>query len=102
MAGVRRVLAGVVTLAAVATGAGTAHGAAPDPARVGAWTAPFVEPTIDGTRTDQACIPSDDHHHDGADYECKPTAGSMAVLGGPDVLYWDALESMEDVEHSVV
>src|SRR5947209_2003448 len=106
MAAFRPVLAGVVLLGAVTTGAGAAagaaHAAAPDPAVAGSWTAPFAEPTIGSTKTDQACMPSHDHNHDGADYECKPTAGSMAVLGGSDVLYWDALESMEDVEHSVI
>src|SRR5438270_758320 len=96
------VLVGLFGAVGVVAPASVHAAGAPPEARVGRWTDPFAEPTIDGKPTTATCVPDDDPHHDGADKACKPTAGSMAILGGADTLYWDALESMEDVEHSVV
>ena len=86
-------------------GIARAEEAPPDPKTFGEWTDPFVEPTIEGQPTEEWCLEdaedSPSHEHDGKNVTCKPTAGSIAVLGGPDVLYWDALEDMEEVELGV-
>lgn len=95
------VLLSVVTAAVVlptAADAGPGH-----PAAVGRWGAPFVEPTVAGQTTDEVCVDEaqDGDDHDGRKLTCKPAAGSMAVLGGDDVLYWNALEDTEEVETSI-
>jgi hypothetical protein len=75
-----------------------------DPVVVGRWGDSFAEPTTAGQPTDEWCVEEAQagDAHDGRKVTCKPTAGSMAVLGGDDVLYWNALEDMEEVETSVV
>ena len=95
------VLLSVVTAAVVlpsAAGAGT-----DDPAAVGRWGTPFAEPTVAGQTTDAVCVEEAQagDQHDGRKLTCKPAAGSMAVLGGDDVLYWNALEDTEEVETSI-
>jgi len=73
----------------------TPSAASRDPrARLGSFSAPFVEPVIDGKRTKQRCV---EGHH--GTVSCKPAAGSIAVLPGGRVLYWDALEGTENIEN---
>jgi hypothetical protein len=74
--------------AAVGTAAGTA--AAAEPVLVGFWKAPFEEP---GPRC------TDDGQ---GGQTCKPAAGSIATLPNDRVVYWDALDSMEDTELNAV
>ena len=77
--------------------------AAGDPAAVGSYGAPFSEPTIGDTRTDERCLPTDPGDTDRA-LSCKPSAGSVTVLpaGKDEVLYWDNLEGTENVQQSIV
>lgn len=67
----------------------------------GRFSAPFAEPTIivDGqaVETDEKCIT----RADGMD-ECKPAAGTMALLKDGRLLYLNALEGTENVELSIV
>jgi hypothetical protein len=67
----------------------------------GTFSEPFAEPTIivDGTeiQTDEKCIT----RADGMD-ECKPAAGTMALLKDGRLLYLNALEGTENVELSIV
>src|SRR5438876_583765 len=94
----RRVVAAAgavtTTLALLMPGA---HGAAlPSPDRVGAFGQPFVEPTIDGKPSKKKCIKN---AHKTLD--CKPTAGSMAILPNGKILYWNALEGTENVKNGI-
>jgi hypothetical protein len=57
-----------------------------DPATTGRWSAPFEEP--DGNCEDVE-----------GDETCKPAAGTIGMLPNGKVVYWDALDSMEDVEY---
>mgnify|MGYP003634996455 CR=1 FL=1 len=67
----------------------------------GSFSLPFAEPTIivDGqvVETDEKCIT----RNDGMD-ECKPAAGTMALLKDGRLLYLNALEGTENVELSIV
>jgi len=67
----------------------------------GYFSLPFEEPTIvvDGQviQTDDKCIT----RGDGMD-ECKPAAGTMALLKDGRLLYLNALEGTENVELSIV
>ncbi|SNC77135.1 Galactose oxidase, central domain [Marinobacter sp. es.048] len=67
----------------------------------GRFSEPFAEPTIivDGgaVETDEKCIT----RADGMD-ECKPAAGTMALLKDGRLLYLNALEGTENVELSIV
>ncbi|MBJ7275154.1 galactose oxidase-like domain-containing protein [Marinobacter salarius] len=67
----------------------------------GRFSEPFAEPTIivDGktVETDDKCITRED----GTD-ECKPAAGTMALLKDGRLLYLNALEGTENVELSIV
>jgi hypothetical protein len=93
--GIGRVL--TIGLLVAGAGASTAAAAGDEAASVGRWSAPFVEPPGDG----QQCVEEESAEHDGTNTRCKPAAGSLAVLDGRDVLYWDALEDTEEVELSV-
>jgi hypothetical protein len=73
----------------------------PSPAAVGAWSAPFVEPPSTADPSTWCRDDGTDSEHAGKNVTCTPTAGSMAILGGNDVVYWDALEDMEEVETTV-
>lgn len=77
------------------------------PEEVGEFGEAFVEPGVwyedeEGDLafepTDEECIP--DRDGDGRQ-ECKPSAGSMAILAGGDALYFNALEATEDVEFGI-
>ncbi|WP_138436845.1 galactose oxidase-like domain-containing protein [Marinobacter shengliensis] len=68
---------------------------------IGVFSAPFAEPTIvvDGevVETDEKCITTEDGLQ-----ECKPAAGTMALLPDDRLLYLNALEGTENVELSIV
>ena len=101
--------------AALLGAAAIALGAAPAQAETtGVFSAPFAEPTIDGVRTNFKCIrrePRPGREPSGAAYTpfwaCKPTAGSVNISPVEDpsgternddrVIYWNALESTENV-----
>ncbi len=73
----------------------------PTNGEVGFFTKPFAEPTIqvDGEQvaTDERCIV------DGTgELQCKPTAGTIAVLGDGRFLYLNALEGTENVELAAI
>nr|WP_252971411.1 hypothetical protein [Marinobacter sp. DS40M8] len=67
----------------------------------GTFSEPFAEPTIivdgEAVETDEKCIT----RADGMD-ECKPAAGTMALLKDGRLLYLNALEGTENVELSIV
>lgn len=68
---------------------------------VGSFSEPFAEPTIivDGevVETDEKCVETADGLA-----ECKPAAGTMALLKDGRLLYLNALEGTENVELSIV
>ncbi|MGO1750583.1 MAG: galactose oxidase-like domain-containing protein [Marinobacter sp.] len=68
---------------------------------VGFFSEPFAEPTIqvDGeqTATGDRCIMDAS-----GDLQCKPAAGTIAVLGGGRFLYLNALEGTENAELAVI
>jgi hypothetical protein len=66
----------------------------------GSFSAPFVEPVIylpggRKVRTRHKCI-RDPQSENGQEIQCKPTAGSIAVLPDGRFLYWNALEGTEN------
>lgn len=67
----------------------------------GSFSAPIVEPTIKGKRTDEKCQPKQDPKFD-RDFDCKPTAGSINTLPNGNIVYWDALEGTENINNSIV
>jgi len=71
-----------------------------DPVK-GFFSDPFAEPliTVDGesVKTDERCVTNSEGL-----LECKPAAGTMAVLEDGRVLYLNALEGTENVELSIV
>ncbi len=67
------------------------------PERLGEFGAPFVEPEIEGTKTDAKCIPDQDGYK-----HCKPAAGTLNILPDGRVMYWDALEGTENNRFSIV
>ena len=67
------------------------------PDRLGAFGEPFVEPQIEGQTTDAKCI-SDPQGYK----HCKPAAGTLNVLPGGRVVYWDALEGTENNKFSII
>jgi hypothetical protein len=68
-----------------------------DPAVSGRFGKPFEEPKIDGRRANTKCITT----ADGA-IDCKPAAGSLAIMPDGRILYWNALEGTERVKLSIV
>lgn len=68
---------------------------------LGFFSEPFAEPTIivDGqtVETDEKCLTRAD-----GSVECKPAAGTMALLRDGRLLYLNALEGTENVELSIV
>lgn len=68
-----------------------------DPKRQGgAFSRAFSEPSIAGKRSKKNCIKD----HEG-NLQCKPAAGSLAVLPDGRVLYWNALEGTENVKNGI-
>jgi len=65
---------------------------------LGEFSQPFAEPTVDGQTTDEKCVEHADHDSGETHQECKPAAGSMAVLADGRILYWNALEGTENIE----
>lgn len=67
----------------------------------GAFSDPFAEPTIvvDGetVETDEKCVTNAEGLQ-----ECKPAAGTVALLNDGRILYMNALEGTENVELSIV
>lgn len=67
----------------------------------GSFSEPFAEPTIQvddqQVATDQRCIPDTD-----GSLQCKPAAGTIAVLGDGRFLYLNALEGTENAELAVI
>ncbi len=68
---------------------------------IGAFSDPFAEPTIivDGetVETDEKCVTNAEGLQ-----ECKPSAGTVALLNDGRILYLNALEGTENVELSIV
>lgn len=68
---------------------------------LGAFGEPFAEPTIvvDGetVETNERCVTNSEGM-----LECKPAAGTMALVDDGRVLYLNALEGTENVEFSIV
>lgn len=67
----------------------------------GHFSEPFAEPTItsegEEIETDEKCITNSEGNQ-----ECKPAAGTLAVLPDNRLLYTNALEGTENVEFSIV
>jgi hypothetical protein len=79
-----------VFVALLAPGAPPAGADQEDPAQVGRFGKPFQEPG-------EVCVKDADGRS-----TCKPAAASIAMLPSGEIVYWDSLEGMEDVEASVV
>lgn len=85
-------LASIVLLALISPSA-----AARDPrAERGSFSAAFAEPTIQGRPSKKNCIKDDD-----GNLQCKPAAGSIAVLPDGRILYWNALEGTENIKNGI-
>ncbi len=73
----------------------------PEYTEQGRFGSPFAEPTIivDGetVTTDEKCVEDAN-----GELECKPAAGTMALLKDGRILYLNALEGTENVETSIV
>jgi Domain of unknown function (DUF1929) len=69
-----------------------------DPARVGRFSQPFVEPTIDGRPTRQTCIEGEDPKFP----RCKPAAAAIALLSRNRLLYFNAIENTEGLRLSAI
>src|SRR5437867_12373456 len=76
------------SLIAVALTVGTAD-AAPGPAQIGSWGAPFVE---GGFGTPQCTSQAN------GELVCKPTAVSIAQLASGKILYWNGIEGTENIQ----
>ena len=76
-----------VAVVTTAPGLATTHR---DPSAVGAWSSPFEEPGPACT-TDSKGL-----------QHCKPAGASVVVLTNGDILYWNALEGTENVQHNTV
>jgi hypothetical protein len=92
---VRRALLAMTLVGTLALAALPA--AANDPAVMGSFETPFVEPTIGDMDSDEACLARQD-----ASLVCKPSAGSLALLPDGRLLYWNALEATENVDLNIV
>lgn len=88
----------LMMVAAVLPAVGAQEDPPEDPAVMGSFTAPFVEPTIDGVESAEKCLPEDENGHE----ECKPAAGTVVMLPNGRFLYHNALENTEDVDVSIV
>jgi hypothetical protein len=84
-----------------------------DPSAIGAFSNPFVEPTITQMNghevpSAQKCLqdPSvtnpSDPTYDGPIYDCKPAGVSVNVLPNGKIMYFDGLEGTENVKYSIV
>ncbi|MGQ0575077.1 MAG: galactose oxidase-like domain-containing protein [Pseudonocardia sp.] len=93
------------TLAVSGVGVASAPGALaaeePDPASVGAWSAPFEEGGSDTPRCEIVYDPADANDASPERLECKPTAVTSAVLPDGRVLYGNGIESEENAEEGV-
>jgi hypothetical protein len=77
-------------------GAPDARAAGSDEALKGSFSKPFVEPDIAGKPSTDKCVQRDD-----GTFDCKPTAGSVAVLANGKIVYWNALEGTENVKTGI-
>lgn len=86
--------AGFVATLLVTGGASPAADAAdaPDPAKVGAWSAPFEE-----GGTSARCVDDGD-----GELICKPPAVTSVLLPDGRVLYWNGIEGSENIENGIV
>lgn len=97
-------LAGAAGLLVTASGSVIAVlGDTAQAAEGGSFSNPFVEPVIyfpggGKVTTDEKCLPDPNPPATGQDIQCKPTAGSIAVLPDGRFLYWNALEGTENSE----
>ena len=101
----------VAVLACLAVAAGTVPGAAAAPvksAEMGVFSKAFTEPTINGKRTNEICVPHDhapDAHppdaHGHKEFDCKPGATTMSILPSGKVLYFNGLEGTDDVNFGI-
>ena len=90
----RRTPASLVALTLLATGAPAAFLSAPvaavepgNPAVTGRFTAPFEEAGERCTTDEQT-----------GEQDCKPAAGSVGMLPNGKIIYWDALDSIQESE----
>jgi hypothetical protein len=65
----------------------------------GAFSAPFVEPTVGGQTTDEKCVEAGTPN---GGKLCKPAAGTLAALPDGRIFYFDALEGTENNKYSIV
>jgi hypothetical protein len=91
---VRRTPASLLALTLLATGAPAAFLAGPaaaaDPSSTGLFSAPFEE-------AGERCTTSAD-----GEQTCKPAAGSVGVLPNGKIVYWDALDSIQEAQYNGV
>ena len=91
-------MAGVTTLLSL-TAIAPVGAQGTDLASTGRFLAPFAEPTVGGQQTNQNCVEAPN-----GTLDCKPAAGSLAVLpqDDDDYVYFNALEGTENVRGSIV
>ena len=65
----------------------------------GAFSAPFVEPTVGGRTTEEKCIDAETAN---GGLLCKPAAGTLVALPDGRIFYFDALEGTENNRYSIV
>ncbi|HVF52006.1 MAG TPA: galactose oxidase-like domain-containing protein [Actinomycetota bacterium] len=101
----RSLVACLLASGLVAGATASARAADQPEVELGAFSAPFTEPTINGTKTDEKCIEHEhaqdhgpDEHDENHRFDCKPAAGSMAILPNGKILYWNALEGTENID----
>jgi hypothetical protein len=91
---VRRTPASLLALTLLATGAPAAFLAGPavaaDPSSTGLFSAPFEE-------AGERCTTAPD-----GEQTCKPAAGSIGVLPNGKLVYWDALDSIQEAQYNGV
>ena len=90
----RRTPASLLALTLLATGAPAAFLAGPaaaaDPSVTGLFSAPFEE-------AGERCVDQPD-----GERVCKPAAGSVGVLPNGKIIYWDALDSIQEAQYNGV
>lgn len=71
------------------------------PEGYGAFAKPIVEPTAGGKKTNKPCVEKKSKGDAEAHRECKPAAGSVAMLATGDILYFNALEGTENIQRGI-
>ena len=87
---------------AVASG-GVAHSASTAAVEIGRFSKAFVEPTVNGVRTSEKCVP---HKGGGPQpderWDCKPAAVTLAINPTRSAVYFNGIEGSEEIQNGIV